>query len=133
MSGEVVRAAGGIVIRREADDVQVLLVHRPRYDDWSFPKGKLQEGEGEPDGALREVREETGYRCAVDHEVDRVRYVDQRGRDKEVVYFRMTARGREGFQPNAEVDDVRWASIGRAAVLLTWPRDVSVLRRAVEP
>jgi 8-oxo-dGTP diphosphatase len=129
---EVVRAAGGIVIRRSDGTVDVLLVHRPRYGDWSFPKGKLHEGERDVDAAIREVREETGCECRVGEEVGRVRYLDRYGRDKEVVYFHMTPGRCDPFEPNDEVDEVRWVGIDAARALLTWSRDVALLRRAVD-
>ena len=85
----VVPAAGGVVLR----DGRVLLVHRPRYDDWTLPKGKLEDGESWEAGALREVEEETGLRCELGEEVGRTRYVDSRGRNKEARYFQMTCPG----------------------------------------
>jgi 8-oxo-dGTP pyrophosphatase MutT (NUDIX family) len=130
-----VRAAGGVVIRRDEEgergNARVLLVHRPRYDDWSFPKGKLYDGESETQGAVREVREETGYVCRTGDEVGRVRYAD-RGRDKQVVYFAMRCDSRVDFVPNDEVDEVRWVDADEARTLLTWPRDVPILERALE-
>ena len=120
---ELVRAAGGVVVR----DGLVLLVHRPAYDDWTLPKGKLEEGESWEDGALREVEEETGLRCELGEEVGRTRYVDSRGRNKEVRYFRMASDG-EAFAQN-EVDEVRWAPLDDAAGLLSYDRD----RDAAEP
>src|SRR5215468_3875790 len=86
---ELVRAAGGIVER----DGRMLLIHRPEYEDWSFPKGKLVDGESWEEGALREVEEETGLRCELGEEAGRTRYVDSRGRNKEVRYFLMTSDG----------------------------------------
>ena len=73
-------------------------MHRPRYDDWSLPKGKVEPGETDEDAARREVEEETGYLCALGEELATVRYVDRRGRDKQVRYWQMTVdrRGRLG-------------------------------------
>src|SRR5439155_11590434 len=108
-----VRAAGGIVWRdRDAAglrgrDVEVLLVHRPKYDDWTLPKGKLLPGEDEPAGALREVEEETGLVCRLGHPVGRVAYRDRFDRPKTVGYFEMRPR-RGVFVPGEEVDRVRW-------------------------
>src|SRR5581483_7348813 len=101
---EEVRAAGGVVAR----DGEVLLVHRPRYDDWTFPKGKAEEGESDEDCALREVREETGLRCALEDELASTSYVDARGRPKRVRWWRMRVVGDDGFTPNEEVDELRW-------------------------
>ena len=83
-----VRAAGGVVWRR-TDTVEVLLVHRPRYDDWSMPKGKLDDGESFEDAAVREVEEETGIRAALGEDLGEVRYVDHKGRDKVVRWWAM--------------------------------------------
>jgi 8-oxo-dGTP diphosphatase len=119
----IVRAAGGIVVR----DGRVLLVHRPAYDDWTLPKGKLDEGESWEEGALREVEEETGLSCELGEELGRVRYVDGAGRSKEVRYFRMTGGGEAGAAN--EVDEVRWVPLGEAAGLLSYRRDVELLDR----
>jgi 8-oxo-dGTP diphosphatase len=119
----IVRAAGGVVLR----DGRVLLVHRPRYDDWTLPKGKLEDGESWEDGALREVEEETGLSCELGEEVGRTRYVDSRGRNKEVRYFAMTSDG-EGAAQN-EVDELRWVPLEDAAALLTYDRDADLLSR----
>jgi len=120
----MIAAAGGIVTRRAPNgEVQVLLVHRPKYDDWTLPKGKLDAGERDEDAAVREVREETGYECALDSEGPTVRYVDGRGRPKRVRYWLMTVVGGTETVPNAEVDEVRWLSAADAATLLTYPHD----------
>ncbi len=112
-----IRAAGGIVVR----DGRVLLVHRPRYDDWTLPKGKLDAGESWQEAARREVEEETGLRCELGDEIGRTFYVDSRGRDKEVRYYRMSSDG-EPFAQN-EVDEVRWVALEEAAALLSYPHD----------
>jgi 8-oxo-dGTP diphosphatase len=116
----MIRAAGGLVVR----DGCVLLVHRPKYDDWSFPKGKLDEGESWADGALREVEEETALRGELGEELGRTRYeVD--GEPKEVRYYRITGGGEPRAQN--EVDEVRWVPIGEARALLTQERDRQLL------
>ena len=84
-----VRAAGGLVVRDGEAGPQVLLVHRPRYDDWTFPKGKVDAGESDEHAAIREVEEETGYRCALEAELPSTRYFDNRGRPKLVRYWHM--------------------------------------------
>ena len=122
---DVVRAAGGVVVR----DSQVLLVHRPRYDDWSFPKGKAKNDESDEDCALREAEEETGLRCELGPELPSASYTDGRGRPKIVRYWRMRAAHGEPA-PRAEVDEVRWLGAGEAAELLTWRRDLDLLRAA---
>ena len=118
----VVRAAGGIVIR----DGSVLLVHRPRYDDWSFPKGKLEDDETWEDGALREVEEETGLTCELGAFLGSTRYFVLQG-PKEVRYYRMTSDGEASAQN--EVDEVRWASFEDARTLLTHDRDRKLLEK----
>ncbi len=120
----MVRAAGGVIER----DGSVLLVHRPQYDDWSFPKGKLEEGETWQQAAVREVEEETGLRCEVGEEVGRTSYEVQAG-PKEVRYFRMTCDGEARAQN--EVDEVRWVLIAEARELLTHERDRALLDKLV--
>jgi 8-oxo-dGTP diphosphatase len=122
-----VRAAGGLVERTASDGtIEVLVVHRPRYDDWSFPKGKLDPGEGFLDAAVREVREETGLEVEVGDELASVRYRDHKGRPKLVRYWRMRAVGGT-FEPNDEVDEVRWLPADEAQALLTYPHDRALL------
>lgn len=125
-----VRAAGGIVLRGEGPDRSVALVHRPRYDDWSFPKGRLDADEDEATAALREVEEETGLRCRLGPSVGAVTYRDRRGRAKVVRYFRMDADGGR-FTPNREVDELRWVPIEAAAGLLSYAHDRSLLRQVL--
>jgi 8-oxo-dGTP diphosphatase len=124
---EVVEAAGGVVWRRPAaGELEVLLVHRPRYDDWTVPKGKLGAGEDHATAALREVEEETGLRCSLGEELPSTFYVDRKGRPKRVRYWAMTPAAGE-FTPTDEVDEVRWLPIDMARSLLTYPRDRAVL------
>ena len=96
-----------------------LAVHRPRHDDWSLPKGKLEDGESWEEAAVREVEEETGLRCELGGEAGRTQYVVPDG-PKEVRYFRMTADGEA--RPQNEVDEVRWLT-PREAELLSYPYD----------
>jgi len=121
-----VHAAGGVVWRRHDGDLEVLLVHRPKYGDWSLPKGKLDRGESEADAARREVLEETGLRCELGPEVAVCRYLDGKGRRKQVRYWAMTVAG-GSFAVNDEVDAVRWLSLAGAGKRLTYRRDVDVL------
>lgn len=125
---DVVRAAGGIPWRVEDRGVEVLLVHRPRYDDWSFPKGKNDPGEPDERCAVREVREETGFQGVLGRELPRSEYVDGKGRHKVVRYWEMTGTQHE-FTPNAEVDEIRWVTVDEATELLTYGRDVRLLER----
>jgi 8-oxo-dGTP diphosphatase len=112
-----VRAAGGVVLR----DGALLLVHRPEYDDWTLPKGKLEPGESWEDAARREVEEETGLDCEPGEEVGRSFYTDSHGRSKEVRYFRMEPGGEA--EPRNEVDDVRWVPLEEAGSVLSYERD----------
>jgi 8-oxo-dGTP pyrophosphatase MutT (NUDIX family) len=123
-----VRAAGGVVWRPVLPDGwQVALVHRPKYDDWSLPKGK-PDSPDEPDEttALREVEEETGLRCALERELESVRYHDRNGRPKVVRFWLMHAVDDNAplrATADDEIDDVRWCSPVEAAKLLTYERD----------
>jgi 8-oxo-dGTP diphosphatase len=122
-----VRAAGGLVQRRRQDGVdEILVVHRRAYDDWSFPKGKLELGESEEDAAVREVEEETGLRCRLEHELATTSYRDARRRPKTVRYWVMTPISGELAAAN-EIDDARFVSIAEARSLLTYARDVELL------
>jgi 8-oxo-dGTP pyrophosphatase MutT (NUDIX family) len=117
-----VKAAGGVVWRRGPSGVEVAVVHRPKYDDWSLPKGKLDPGEGWEDAALREVEEEIGLRCDLGRELPPVFYEDNKGRPKAVRYWMMQPNDGE-FEPNPEVDEVRWLVPSAAAGLLTYEHD----------
>ncbi len=123
----MIDAAGGVIWRySDRPEMEILLVHRPRRQDWSLPKGKLRPGEDALRAALREVREETGLRCAVGPELPGTAYLDRKARDKNVRYWAMMPlSGR--FKRNAEVDEVRWMPVDEAAVLLTNDHDIPVI------
>ncbi len=124
------KAAGGVVVRAGSGGPEVLLVHRPAYDDWTFPKGKLERGETEAECALREVEEETGLRCALGRELEPTTYRDAKGRRKRVRYWVMEVESGEiGF--DNETDDARWLSVAGAAELLSYPRDRGLLDEAL--
>lgn len=128
-------AAGAVPWRTGGDGtVLVGVVHRPRYDDWTFPKGKRDPGETDEDCARREVWEETGIRGELGEELPSLRYVDNRGRSKLVRYWAMVVDGRtedqEGvadFTPNDEVDALVWVPVAEADRVLSYPRDRVVL------
>jgi 8-oxo-dGTP pyrophosphatase MutT (NUDIX family) len=122
-----VQAAGGVVSRAgEGGVLEVLLVHRPKYDDWTLPKGKLEPGETHEQAALREVAEETGLACELGRELPSTSYRDGKGRPKLVRYWAM--RPLDGaFVPHQEVDEARWASFEDAKALLTHDHDRGVL------
>jgi 8-oxo-dGTP diphosphatase len=119
---EIVRAAGGIVLRRGPGGTELLLVHRIQYDDWSFPKGKLEPGESWAAAALREVEEETGLACLLGRELGHTDYTDSKGRPKRARYWAMVAPDAEATATN-EVDAVRWAGVAEAAERLSYDRD----------
>lgn len=126
---KLVRAAGGLVRRDGQSGLELVLVHRPAYDDWSFPKGKLHEGESEQDAAIREVEEEIGVVCSIDHDLGTIAYTDGQGRPKTVRYWTMTLA--EGDAPAAanEVDDARWVSVDEARRMLSYDHDRRLLDR----
>jgi 8-oxo-dGTP diphosphatase len=126
MSSDEIQAGGGVVVDSEG---RVLLVHRPEYDDWSLPKGKLDKGESFEEAAIREVEEETGVQCELVRSLPDVRY-SVRGRPKLVRYWLMRVVSDLGFEPNSEVDEVRWVSFEDAERLLTYDRDKGVVAAA---
>ncbi|MEV0775547.1 NUDIX hydrolase [Streptomyces sp. NPDC050428] len=119
-----VLAAGCVLWRKSpysADDTEICLVHRPKYDDWSHPKGKLKHAEDALTGALREVLEETGHHCSPGARLGTVSYLAN-GRPKQVIYW--AAEVTDGaFEPNHEVDRILWLTPPTARDLLTQPRD----------
>jgi 8-oxo-dGTP diphosphatase len=126
MADAEVLAAGGVIVR---DDGRIAVIHRPRYDDWSLPKGKLDPGESFEDGAVREVLEETGVRARILGELDSTSYVDRKGRDKLVRWYRMALDGDPvEFAPNDEVDELRWLTPGEAGALLSYERDRALVQ-----
>jgi 8-oxo-dGTP diphosphatase len=129
-----VKASGGVVWRRSgAGTLEIVLVHRPRYDDWSLPKGKLDPGEGWEEAALREVEEEVGLRCRLGEELPPVYYRDNKGREKAVRYWLMQPDdGAAPFTPNDEVDEMRWVEVEDAVALLSYPHDAELVRTAGE-
>jgi 8-oxo-dGTP diphosphatase len=122
----LIRAAGGVVVRETDEGSEVLVVHRPRYDDWTFPKGKAEPGESDEDCALREVEEETGLRCELDRELPDTSYVDAHGRQKRVRYWLMRPVAGE-LRFLHEVDGAEWLSPEDAARRLSYARDLRVL------
>jgi 8-oxo-dGTP pyrophosphatase MutT (NUDIX family) len=130
----MVRAGGG-VLRRRRDNGQYeyALVHRPKYGDWSLPKGKVDPGESDEHAALREVEEETGVRPRLGPELGVARYRDGRGRPKQVRYWLMEPADpdeRPKFQPNHEIDELRWCSAADTGKLLSYEHDRKLITEA---
>jgi 8-oxo-dGTP pyrophosphatase MutT (NUDIX family) len=132
MADRTVRAAGGVIVREGPSGTEMLLVHRPRYDDWSLPKGKAEPDESDEACALREVEEEASLVCDLGEEVAVTHYRDARGRPKRVRYFAMTPRAGSEAAPRNEVDDVRWVSPERATEMLSYGRDREIVARFAE-
>ena len=126
---ERIEAGGGVIVDMSKGKPRYLLIHRPRYDDWSFPKGKLDSGEKHRDAALREVKEETGLVCDVLAKLSPVNYITPNGNPKRVKYWLMEARSGK-FVRNDEVDAVTWVKRSQAMSLLTHVHDQAVLVEA---
>lgn len=123
----VMRAAGGLIVRKSRSGRrEIAIIHRPEYNDWTLPKGKVEPDETPEDCALREVREETGLRCELGRPVGCTAYVDRRGRDKVACYWVMEVRGGR-FKPGIEVDKLLWLSVPDAVKRLTYGRDKTLL------
>ena len=130
---DVVRAAGGIVVRAgDSGGWEVAVVHRPEHLDWTLPKGKVEIGESPTECALREVREETGYGCHLGRFVGEVEYLDRRGRVKVVSYWLMQPVD-GAFEPTAEIDELRWPPLAVAARLLSYSHDRDLLESVQAP
>jgi 8-oxo-dGTP diphosphatase len=125
-STELVQAAGGLLVRRRAGKLEIALVHRPMHQDWSYPKGKLEEGETFEEAAQREVFEETGFVCRLLRFIGHTEYLDRKGRPKVVAYWVMAAEA-GAFEPNEEVDELQWLDIASAGRQLTYDRDRELL------
>jgi 8-oxo-dGTP diphosphatase len=125
-STELVQAAGGLLVRRWAGKLEIALVHRPIHQDWSYPKGKLEDGETFEEAAQREVFEETGFVCRLLRFIGHTEYLDRKGRPKVVAYWVMAAEA-GAFEPNEEVDELRWLDIASAGRQLTYDRDRELL------
>jgi len=126
----LVRAAGGVILRSADGVAEILVVHRPRYDDWTLPKGKAEGDESDEDCALREVQEETGLVCELGDELAVTEYEDSAGRPKRVRYFAMTPRDGSEPAPQNEVDEIRWLTLESARETLSYSRDYAVVDAA---
>jgi len=129
---DLVRAAGGVVYRQlPLTGMEIACIYRERRGDWTFPKGKLEDGETFVEAALREVREETGLECIIERFIGVTNYTHRKGQPKIVAYYLMVAKEGE-FAPNDEVDELRWLPVDQVRENLTWDRDKELFDLAVE-
>lgn len=127
-----VRAAGGVVLDNRDGVTHVLVVHRPRYDDWSLPKGKLEDDEDFEEAAVRELHEETGVHARLGPALTPTHYVDRFGSPKVVRWWAMTPIEVETRRPDDEVDEVRWLPVDDAATVLTHDADRALVQEAMK-
>lgn len=125
--GEI-RAAGGVILSGDHHPVQVLMVYRSAFRDWSIPKGKVKYGETDQDAALREVREETGLNCELGRELGAMHYLDRKGRSKVARYWAMLQVNGQ-LDANAEVSDFEWVALDEAARRATRSGDREFLEK----
>ena len=119
-----VHAAGGVVLRER----RVAVVHRPKYDNWSLPKGKLDPGVGWEEAALREAREERGLGCLLVRELPEDRYTDGKGRPKRVRWWLMEVLEEGAFAADDEVDELRWPVLEEALHVLSYDHDRALVQ-----
>ncbi|MGN0101919.1 NUDIX hydrolase [Dietzia sp. CH92] len=124
----VVPAAGAVLYRMDGDTPLCAVVHRPRYDDWSLPKGKVDAGESVPVTAVREMLEETGFSAVLRERIGTTGYPLKENLRKEVTYWSALSTG-GAFEPNSEVDELRWVPVDEAMQLVTYPLDRKILTR----
>jgi 8-oxo-dGTP diphosphatase len=127
LTSEYVRAAGGVIVRGG----KICIIHRPDYEDWSLPKGKLDGGESHEQAAIREVHEETCLRCRLVAELSPQEYIDRQGRPKTVRWWAMSVISDDGFTPLHEVDEVRWVTPEQAEKALTYEHDRELVREGL--
>lgn len=128
----IVLAAGAILWRRENGVLKVLLIHRDRYDDWSWPKGKLDKGESISEAAVREIKEETGLKVCLGVKLQEIEYKLDNGQRKVVHYWAAEvtdkALAQQRFVPDEEVGSLEWFTVSDAKKKLTYKHDVNPLK-----
>ena len=124
---DVILAAGGLVWRKNNHSLEILIVHRPKYNDWSLPKGKLKEDEGFVKAAIREIKEETGGNPTLLSFAGTVSYTIN-NTPKVILYWHMKLDGKRKFKPNLEVDQVTWAPINQIDQILTYPLEIDLVK-----
>ena len=129
---KVIQAAGGLLWRKSDAGKQIALIHRPRYNDWALPKGKLEKGEEWETAALREIEEETGCKAQLGSFAGAVSY-NVGDRPKVVLFWNMVLIGDCKFVPSEEVDQLIWASVEKALEILQYPSDKNILRSSAQP
>ncbi|NBS85923.1 MAG: NUDIX hydrolase [Micrococcales bacterium] len=128
----IVQAAGALLWRRENGVLKVLLIHRDRYDDWSWPKGKLDKGESISEAAVREIHEETGLKVCLGVKLQEIEYKLDNGQRKIVHYWAAEvtdkALAQQNFVPDEEVGSLEWFTLPDAKKKLTYKHDVDPLK-----
>lgn len=127
---EVIKAAGGIIERQAPSGIEIMLVHRNRYEsEWCLPKGKLKDQENWRQTALREVKEETGYDCSLKEFADTISYITDNNSPKLVLFWKMEVKGPYQFQPSEEVDKVEWFPLSQAVSRLKHPKEIELVKQ----
>jgi 8-oxo-dGTP diphosphatase len=129
-SDDVIQAAGGLLWRKGKRGPQIAVVHRPRYDDWSLPKGLLKEGESWQQAALREVGEETGCQALLGDFLGCNCYMVE-GQPKVVLFWQMALREEEVYDRHEEVDRLVWLSPKKALKRLSYKNEKALLKEAL--
>lgn len=127
---EVIEAAGGLLTRENQFSLEILLIHRPKYDDWTLPKGKREDGETWQETALREVREETGYKTRLENFAGCTAYL-VKDTPKIVLFWRMSPIGFPNFTPGDEVDQTHWFTLRDALRRISYQNEKEIIRKSL--
>jgi 8-oxo-dGTP pyrophosphatase MutT (NUDIX family) len=128
---DVIQAAGGLIWRNANGKKELAIIHRPKHDDWTLPKGKLEPGESWKEAALREVHEETGCQAEIENFAGCICY-NPKDIPKIVLYWNMKLIDEGNFKPNKEVDQVRWLKIEDALAMLGYQSERELIKKATE-